>query len=288
MIVDAHNHADWHGHNLEKFIDNMDRYHIDKTWLLTWESPMHEVSPVYHCTNLTGSSYPGPITLERCLSYVERAPERFVLGFCPDPRLPESLDRLKNAVTMYGVRICGEMKMRMMYDNPDAVRMFRWCGEHGLPVTLHLDYEYDTGSEYPRRSYWYGGGIDCLERLLQKCPETNFLGHAPGFWCHISDDQLYLTQPYPKGPVVLGGKIQELLYKYPNLYCDISAGSGHNALSRDRDYTRWLLTEFQDRVLYARDYFDNIHQELLNSLGLPAPVLEKIYSQNALRLVPLD
>lgn len=107
---------------------------IDKTWLLTWESPMHEVDPVYHCTNLTGSSYPGPITLERCLSYVERAPERFVLGFCPDPRLPESLDRLKNAVAMYGVRICGEMKMRMMYDNLDAVRMFRWCGEHGLPL----------------------------------------------------------------------------------------------------------------------------------------------------------
>ena len=41
-----------------------------------------------------------------------------------------------------------------------------------------------------KRLYWYGGGIDCLERLLQKCPETNFLGHAPGFWCHISDDQL--------------------------------------------------------------------------------------------------
>lgn len=25
MIIDAHNHADWHGHNLEKFIANMDR-----------------------------------------------------------------------------------------------------------------------------------------------------------------------------------------------------------------------------------------------------------------------
>ena len=42
MIIDAHNHADWHKHNLDKFIENMDTYHIDKTWLLTWESPYDE------------------------------------------------------------------------------------------------------------------------------------------------------------------------------------------------------------------------------------------------------
>ena len=45
--------------------------------------------------------------------------------------------------------------------------------------------------------------------------------------------------------------------------------------------------EFQDRILYGRDYFDNKHQEFLNSLGLPQEVLEKIYAGNALRLVPL-
>ena len=41
-------------------------------------------------------------------------------------------------------------------------------------------------------------------------------------------------------------------------------------------------------MLYARDYFDNIHQELLNSLGLAQSVLDKIYFQNALKLAPLD
>jgi predicted TIM-barrel fold metal-dependent hydrolase len=77
-----------------------------------------------------------------------------------------------------------------------------------------------------------------------------------------------------------------MLRKYPNLYCDISAGSGCNALSRDPEFAIKFLTEFQDRVLYARDYFDNIHQEFLNGLGLPKEVLEKIYSGNALKLVP--
>ena len=38
--------------------------------------------------------------------------------------------------------------------------------------------------------------------------------------------------------------------------------------------------------MYGRDYFDNQHQEFVNSLGLPGEVLEKIYSGNAQRLVP--
>jgi predicted TIM-barrel fold metal-dependent hydrolase len=69
------------------------------------------------------------------------------------------------------------------------------------------------------------------------------------------------------------------------VYCDISAGSGHNALSRDKEFTRDFLITYQDRVLYARDYFDNVHQELLYSLNLPLDVLEKILSKNALYLI---
>ena len=83
-----------------------------------------------------------------------------------------------------------------------------------------------------------------------------------------------------------GGKLIKMLEAYPRLYCDISAGSGWNALSRDPEFAREFLVEYQDRILYGRDYFDNIHQEFLNSLGLPAEVLEKIYYKNALKLVP--
>ncbi|MDD3926091.1 MAG: amidohydrolase family protein, partial [bacterium] len=159
------------------------------------------------------------------------------------------------------------------------------CGEKGLPVTVHIDYEFDNGNKYPRPNYWYGGGIEAFERALQACPETIFLGHAPGFWAHISGDDQYDKVAYPKGKVIPGGKLIEMLRKYPNLYCDISAGSGCNALKRDPEFAAEFLTEFQDRVLYARDYFDNAHQEFLNSLGLPADVLGKLYSGNAARLV---
>ncbi len=288
MIIDAHNHPDWHGHDLDKYLQNMADYNIDKTWLLSWEAPADEWDPQY--TNVVPSMIHlenGPIPFARCLSYAERAPDKFILGYAPDPRRPEGIDRLRAAVDIYGVRVCGELKLRMMYDNPDALRLYRFCAERNLPVTVHIDYEFSTGVNYPRPSWWYGGGIDAFERAVQLCPDTVFLGHAPGFWCHISGDDEGLQKGYPNGPVKPNGKLISMLRKYPNLYCDLSAGSGCNALKRDPEHAKQFLLEFQDRVLYARDYFDNKHQEFLNSLDLPEDVLQKIYSGNACKLVPL-
>lgn len=287
-IIDAHNHPDWHGHDLNKFLANMDRYGIEKTWLLNWECPEHEYDVSYkHVVPapLLGSAT-GPIPFSRCVSYKERAPERFVLGYCPDPRLPDACARLKAAHEIYGAKICGELKCRMMYDSPDALRMFHLAGELKMPVTFHLQYTFQKKCSEPWDEWW-GGTIDTLERVLRACPETIFLGHAPGFWIHISNDELWkqTNYPPPEAKVIEGGRISELLRKYPNLYCDISAGSGCMALRRDPEFAKKFLIEFQDRILYARDYFDNIHQEFINSLDLTTEVLNKIYHANAELLI---
>ena len=284
MIIDAHNHPDWHGHNFEKFVQNMAAYQIDKTWLLTWEAPEDEYDPIYNYTALRDHPR-GPLPLERGLRYKTRAPDKFVLGYAPDPRRPDAIDQLRAAIEIHGVQVYGELKLRMMYDNPDALRMFRFCGEQGLPVSVHIDYEFDTGKPYPRPNWWYGGGIMCFERAVTACPDTNFIGHAPGFWAHISNDAQFDQVMYPKGEVVPGGRVVAMLRRYPNLYADLSAGSGYNALARDPAFAKAFLLEFQDRILYGRDNFDNKLQEFLNSLGLPDIVLEKIYAGNALKLL---
>jgi Predicted metal-dependent hydrolase of the TIM-barrel fold len=284
MIIDVHNHPDWHGHDLKKFLANMDKYNIDKTWILSWEAPEDEYDPNY-IKNTPEIGPHGPVPFSRCLYYAEQAPDRFVMGYAPDPRRPQAIDQLKAAVEIYGVKVYGELKLRMMYDNPDALRMYRYCGERGLPVLVHIDYEFSTGYTYPRPSYWYGGGIDAFERAVSTCPETIFIGHAPGFWAHISGDDQYDKVAYPIGKVLPGGKLVEMLCKYSNLYCDISAGSGCNALERDPEFALKFLTEFQNRVLYGRDFFDNIHQEFLNRLGLSQDILDKIYYKNAMKLV---
>ncbi len=186
----------------------------------------------------------------------------------------------------HGERIYGELKLRMCYDNPDALRMFRYCGSKKLPVTVHIDYEHDTGAVYPRPNWWYGGGMEAFARAVRACPETVFISHAPGFWAHISGDGLHDKESYPTGKVQPGGSIVALLRECPNLYADISAGSGLGSLNRDPEFAKDFLTEFQDRILYARDYFDNAHQEFLDDLGLSEEVLAKLYTGNALKLVP--
>ncbi len=284
-IIDAHNHADWLGHDLDATLANMDAHGIDVTWLLTWEAPADECDPMYvsHCPAWDQA---GPLPLASALSYVTRAPERFVLGYAPDPRRPDTLDRLRGAIELYGVRVYGELKLRMMYDNPDAIEIYRFCAEQGLPVVVHLDYAYDRNTRYPRPNYWYGGGIEAFERAVAACPDTVFLGHGPGFWAHISNDDLYLKEPYPKGAVIPGGAVERMLDTYPNLWCDLSAGSALGALSRDRKYGREFLIRYADRLTFARDCFDGRLAAFLEELALPNDVQEAIYHGNAERLVP--
>ncbi|NLF00068.1 MAG: hypothetical protein GX601_03735, partial [Anaerolineales bacterium] len=88
MIIDAHNHPDWLGHSFECFVANMDEHGISRTWLFSWEVPPDEYDPIYCRTSLTDDT--GPIPFAGCLRYKERAPERFVLGYAPDPRRPDA------------------------------------------------------------------------------------------------------------------------------------------------------------------------------------------------------
>ena len=143
-----------------------------------------------------------------------------------------------------------------------------------MPVTLHFGEDIQNTMDDPRCD-WSGGTLDTLEDVLRQCPQTVFLAHAPGFWEYFRD---------PADPAG-DGRIARMLRRYPNLYCDISAGSGLRALAADAEYTVKFIVEFQDRILYGRDCFHNQHQEFLNSLMLPESIAEKIYSGNAEKLL---
>ena len=78
-IIDAHNHPDWLGHDLPKFLANMDRYGIDKTWLLTWECPPDEYNPAsYYPVIHFGDGRAYPVPFAACLRYKQAAPDRFI------------------------------------------------------------------------------------------------------------------------------------------------------------------------------------------------------------------
>ncbi len=284
-IIDVHCHPRWIGHNGARMIENMDAAGIERAWLLSWELPEREMSPGYYATlDPAGVGIP----FRDVIDVSERYPDRFIPATTTDPRDPHAHEKLKAAVDVFGVRVFGEFKLRLRYDDPDAIRLFHYCGELGLPVIFHLDVTMPRHGVPNARQWWYGGGIENIEQPLKLCTKTQFLGHAPAFWREISGDADQEPSAYPKGkPIVGRGRLLEFLDKYPNLNCDLSAGSGHTALSRDLEFTRKFLLDYQDRVLFGRDEFTNQLYDLLASLDLPDPVLAKILSGNALRLVPV-
>ena len=82
MLIDAHNHPNWHGFNAEKILQNMDEQGIDQMWLFSWEAPEDEYSASYHkVLPPTGTGIP----LEDVIQVGRVAPDRFVLGYMPHP-----------------------------------------------------------------------------------------------------------------------------------------------------------------------------------------------------------
>lgn len=286
MIIDAHNHPNWHGHNADRILANMDEQGIDQMWLFSWEVSEDEYSPAYHSVLPPGGT---GIPLQDVLQVGRCAPDRFVLGYMPHPKRPDAIDRLKAAVEIHGIRVASELKVRVAFDDPDAIALYHACGDMRLPITIHLDYPIDhghgIGARYPRPNYWYGGSLDALERAIVECPQTIFIGHAPGFWAHISNDARHRTESYPEGPVIAGGRVEHMLRTYPNLYADLSAGSGLRAIARDRDYGRSFLIEFSDRLLFGRDFFDTRLMDHLVSLALPEDIFARLTCENAQRLL---
>ena len=283
MLIDAHNHPNWHGYDAKRILNNMDEQGIDRMWLFTWEVPEDEYDPSYHKALPPGGV---GIPLEDVLQVGREARDRFVLGYFPHPKRPDAADRLRAAHEIHGIQVASEMKVRVLFDDPDAIQLYNACAEMKLPITIHLDYPINHGrGNYPRPNYWYGGSIEAFERAIVACPETTFIGHAPGFWAHISGDDLYDKESYPRAPVLPGGKLWDLMRQNDNLWADLSAGSALNALKREPEIGKKFLVEFQDKLLWGRDYFDTALMDFFQGLSLPADAYDKITHRNALRIL---
>jgi predicted TIM-barrel fold metal-dependent hydrolase len=287
MIIDTHQHVFWWNLDDAGLIADMDEYSIDVAWLLTWEISTDADRPHNHHMlnplNFWPDGTHAGITLNDLLIACEHYPNRFVVGYCPDPALGIAAELFEAAYHMHNVRVCGEWKHRMLFDDPRCINLFRKAGELKCPVVLHLDVPFKPdGSPIAQ---WYGGTVDNLERALQACPETIFLGHAPGFWRELSGDADTAEAQYPDTPIVPGGKVQKLLDQYPNLWCDLSAGSAMYALQRDQNHAMNFLTKYADRLTFARDTYGGDLHDYLQTLNLPQDVHDKIYFKNALKLV---
>lgn len=208
-----------------------------------------------------------------------------LVPFCsPDPRRTSAPRELRELVEE-GCRGLGEVKAPLRVDDPRLVRLLDEAEELGVPALIHVE-------EGP--SLYYCHGVRSLGGVLRDRPDLMLITHGPGWWKHISAQPG--AEAYPRGSIKAEGVVQELLRKHDNLYADISATSGLNALKRDPEYAYRLLLEFQDRVLFGTDFPclsesgqygpDKSHLSFLLSLELPRSALRRILSENAERLLP--
>lgn len=292
MLIDVHTHTCWPrplaGVSGQGFIEPpdliaaLDANGIDKALVLAISSP--------DCRGATGYVQPDEV-LEICREY----PERLIPSLNLDPRMeansPKSDFRpMLNFYKEQGCKLVGEYMANLPFDDPLHMNVFRQVEEVGLPLTFHIG---------PTRGRCYGCydelGLPRLQRVLQACPDLILVGHSQPFWSEISADATDESRGgYPEGQVT-PGRLVELMRTYPNLWGDLSAGSGLNAIQRDPEFGYGFLEEFQDRLCFGTDlawpeqdapiaaYF----QELKQESRISSEAYEKITWQNADRLLGL-
>jgi len=187
-----------------------------------------------------------------------------------------------------GCKGIGEVTPNLYMDDPRVQNLFYHCGKVGLPVLFHVADK--IGGVY--------GLVDeinlpRLEKMLRKFPDTIFIGHAMSFWAEISAEVEEETRGgYPKGPLKKPGRVPELLGKYPNLYGDLSAGSGYNALARDKEYAPKFLEKYQDKLFFGTDYLSPGQKmpiiSFLKEINISKQSYQKITQDNACRILRLE
>ena len=266
----------------EELIQIYDKLNIERGVLL----PLN--SSEYHYDQITSCD---------CKYVVDKYPDRF-LWFCGvDPRSAghnekSDLSIVINHFKNLGARGIGELTAQMYADDPMMDNLFYHAASCDMPVTIHIA---------PKLTDYYGIidelGLPRLESMLKKHKNLKILGHSQLFWSEMSSDITEdMRGDYPKGKIK-EGRIPKLMREYENLYCDLSATSGANAMMRDPEYTAKFMEEFSDRILYGCDIctptnsfqydFDAFLDKMVEDKMLSSENYYKIVRGNAEKLLKL-
>ena len=269
-VIDFHQHTDYKNRSDADLVAHQRNMGVDLTVLLP-----------------AGSRFgldAGAGRNDSVVALAERHPTEFVFFANELPDIPETRAVLERYLKA-GARGIGEQKFEVACDSAAMRLVYDIARDYAVPVLLHFQHgRYNTG-------------IERFHAILASYPTVNFIGHAQTWWGNIDlrHDQAVM---YPKAPVTSGGISDRLLTDYPNVYGDLSAGSGLNAMLRDEEHARGFLERHQDRLLWASDCNDAIGQgpDCIGSQGLAtvrrlapdATAVAKILSRNAAGLLGLD
>ncbi len=185
--------------------------------------------------------------LEQVKAVLAAAPGRFTWFSSYDVTSADAEPVLKQAVKN-GAQGFGEMKFHVAADGPELRRMYALAADLQVPILIHFQEVDHVANE----GTWATGYAKTFESVLKAYPRTTFIGHADAFWANVSADY-HNEAVYPTGPIKRGGVTDRWLGDYANLFADMSAVSGSNALSRDPEFTADFLKRHQDKLLFGSD-----------------------------------
>jgi predicted TIM-barrel fold metal-dependent hydrolase len=182
----------------------------------------------------------------RAKEEMERRQGHFVRSVSANPATPDA-DRLLHEALKGGAVSIGEMKFHLALDSPEMRRVYDIAAEMKAPVMMHIQTFPHFEGELP-----YNTGYPQFDKMLRAYPRTTFVGHGDLFWAHISAD-VPTDRGYPPGPIKPGGLTDRWLSDFPNLYADMSANSGNNALSRDMEFSHGFIARHKSKLIFGSD-----------------------------------
>ncbi|MSO23295.1 MAG: amidohydrolase [Acidobacteria bacterium] len=222
-ILDLHQHTPYNNRPRDLVLAHQKQHHVKTTVMLPGEGWLLKI--------IGGN--------RECATFQAAHADRYVRFTSADPAESLATDVLRGNIRRGAIGI-GEMKYHVAVDSTEMHSVYKLAEEMQVPVLLHFEYE------------TYNTGFERFDKVLKAYPKVNFIGHAQTWWGNVSAD-LDQLDLYPKGTVKPGGLTDKLLGDYANLYADLSAGSGLNAITRDPEFYRGFIARHRAKLLWGSD-----------------------------------
>jgi uncharacterized protein len=227
-LLDCHLHVNHFDRSIEDTIRHMDATGTSQAFILPLE---------------TGEG--GVLLRSETVLHAFHQHKDRLIPFCQtDIRQTDAVQKIK-AYHLLGCRGVGEQKEHVPLNDKRVEAVIAICNELNWPITMHFQ---DGANGFNQ------GLAEHLETYLTRYPQVRIIGHAQTWWANISADVPDAAKSlYPKGSVKPGGLLDRLMSEYPNLYADMSAGSGYGALTRDEEFTAGFLERHPKQFLFGSD-----------------------------------
>jgi len=241
QIIDVHQHLSYSGRSDEQLLAHQLAMGVTLTILLPAGRPVAMDSTHNGSSNGLAA---GISTSDAAMTFAEAHPTSYRCFANEVADLPDA-PKIIRPFLQHGAIGIGEQKFSVQADSSHIEAIAELAMEFNVPVLLHFQHG------------MYNHGLDRFHKILEKYPTVNFVGHAQTWWGNIDKNHKQEVM-YPVTAVTPGGISDLLLTNYPNMFGDLSAGSGLNSMIRDEDQARGFLARHQDKLLFGSDCNDTI------------------------------